>query len=147
MATRIYPADLVLVRNEHDEIETDFQPFIDLIINSVATRSWADNGGIGSISACQFQDRCVLVVTQTQEVHEELTAFLGALRRFSNGDIKNGTELRLPKRPAAVTPKYYIVPEATRRSNFDGVTFGCGLGTGGRLGGKESPASSGHGGQ
>ena len=98
--TRMYPVkDLILVRNSDDEIETDFQPLIDLIENTIAPKEWIDNGGMWTISAYQFRDRCLLVVSGTQDVHEEVAAFLGALRRCAGPAAKNGGELRLPKRP------------------------------------------------
>ena len=77
MSTRLYPVkDLILVRNEKDEIETEFQPLLDLITNTVVTKNWAENGGKGSITGYQFQDRCLLVVSQTEEVHEQIAALL-----------------------------------------------------------------------
>ena len=105
MATRIYPVkDLILVRNENDGIETEFQPLLDLIRNSVAPKTWVDNGGTGSIASYQFQDRCLLVVYQTEEVHERIAALLAALRRCAATDAKGGNELRLPKRPKTIAP-------------------------------------------
>ncbi len=100
MTTRLYPVkDLILVRNQNDEIETDFQPLIDLIGNSVATKTWVDNGGTGSITPYQFQDHCLLVISQTEEVHADIAALLAGLRRFAAGDAKSGNGLRLAKRP------------------------------------------------
>ena len=105
MTTRLYLVkDLILVRNERGEIETDFQAIVDLIVNSIATRSWAENGGSGDIRPYQFQDRCLLAISQTQEVHEEIVNLLAALRRCGAGDTKGGNELRLPKRPTTVNP-------------------------------------------
>jgi hypothetical protein len=118
MATRIYPVkDLILVRNENDEIETDFQSLIDLITNTVSQKCWLDNGGSGTIAPYQLRDRCNLVIMQTQEVHEQLDAFFSALRRCDNGGGKAGNELRLPKRPKAVTPTYYVVPGTAPQRN------------------------------
>ncbi|MEI8376421.1 MAG: hypothetical protein WCJ35_26690 [Planctomycetota bacterium] len=105
MATRIYPVkDLILFRNENDGIEMEFQPLLDLIRDSVATRTWVDNGGSGSIASYQFQDRCLLVICQTEEVHEKVVTLLAALRRCAAADAKGGNELRLPKRPKTVAP-------------------------------------------
>ena len=105
MTTRLYPVkDLILVRNENDEIETDFQPLMDLIRDSVDTKTWVDNGGTGSLTPYQFQDRCLLVISQTGEVHEDITALLAALRRCAAADAKSGNGLRLAKRPKSVAP-------------------------------------------
>ena len=98
--TRIYPVkELILVRNEQGEIETDFQAIIDLLVNSVATKTWHENGGEGIITPYQFQDRCLLVICQEQGVHEQIAALLAALRRCGAADAKGGKELRLPGRP------------------------------------------------
>ena len=111
MTTKFYPVkDLILVRSENDEIETEFRPLIDLIQNSVATTTWLENGGRGSITPYQFQDRCLLAISQPQEVHEEIAALLTALRRCAAPDAKGGNELRLPRRPKIVPPTFYGPP-------------------------------------
>jgi hypothetical protein len=111
MLTKFYPVkDLILVRNEHDEIQTDFRPLMDLIQNLVVTKSWDENGGNGTIAAYVFQDRCLLVVNQTQKVHEEIADLLATLRRCSAADGKDGKKLRLPKLPKSPVPAYYSVP-------------------------------------
>jgi hypothetical protein len=52
------------------------QPIEELLINTVATKTWADNGGTGSIS---YYDR-MLIISQTQEVHGEIAQLLADLR-------------------------------------------------------------------
>jgi len=114
-SVRIYPVkDLILVRNENGEIGADFQPLIELIANTVSTKTWNENGGTGQISEYQFQDRCLLVVCQTQEVHEEIAALLAALRRCAATDVKSGEELRLPGRPRTIAPTPSVVPGTGR---------------------------------
>ena len=155
MTTRLYPVkDLVLVRNDSGEIETDVQPLIDVITNTISSKSWVDNGGPGMISALQFQDRCVLTINQTQEVHENIADFLAALRRSGasgtsgmvearlpvrkakspatafGAPVVGGQELRLPQRPKYVPPTYYIVPVTPATPNM-----GTGMGMGGMGGG------------
>ncbi len=113
-ATRIYPVkDLVLVRNEHGEIETDFQSLIDLIENVIPPGACTTPPGClrGSIASYQFQDRCVLVISDTQAAHERIADLLAALRRCSVADAKQGKELCLPKRPSAAAP--YLIPAGT----------------------------------
>ena len=105
MQTRLYPVkDLILVRNERGEIETDFQPLMDLIDNTLATKTWVENGGTGTITAFQYQDRCLLVVCQAADVHEQIACLLAALRRCSAHDGKSGNPLQLPQRPRAIAP-------------------------------------------
>jgi hypothetical protein len=100
LATRIYPVkDLVLVRNENGEIEADFDQLMELITSSTFTRPWHAN--IGTIARYQYRDQCLLVITQTQEVHEQIAALLAALRRSGAAGPKDGNELVLPTRPRA----------------------------------------------
>ena len=54
----------------------NFSPLIDLITNSVAAKTWVDNGGTGTISHYDH----LLVITQTQEVQEQIEQFLAQLR-------------------------------------------------------------------
>jgi hypothetical protein len=120
MTTRIYfVKDLILVRNESGEIETDFQHLIDLIQESIETKTWADNGGTGTITPYQFRDHCLLAISQTQEVHEEIVALLAALRRSAASGPKDANELLLPKRPKAAAS----LP-TTRRASSIGNRMG-----------------------
>ncbi len=138
MSTNLYPVkDLVLVRNGHREIETDFQPLIELITSSIVTKTWLDKGGDGTITAYQFQDRCLLVVKQTPEVQEAIAHLLLALRRGGVPGAKSGGKLRLPKRPKEVRPTYYIFPaDSLPQSGFGGSVGVVGMmGLGGMGGG------------
>ncbi len=56
--------------------ERDVRPLIDLITNTIATKTWADNGGTGTIDHYDG----VLVISQIQEVHEQIEQFLAGLR-------------------------------------------------------------------
>ena len=58
-------------------VQFNFQPLEDLITNTVATKTWADNGGTGTIS--QYPPT-TLVISQTQEVHAQIKALFAALR-------------------------------------------------------------------
>ena len=53
----------------------DYQPLEDLIVSTIATKTWQDNGGTGTI-AHDF----MLVVSQTREVHMQIEQFLDDLR-------------------------------------------------------------------
>lgn len=111
MLTKFYPVkDLVLVRNDRDEIQTEMGPLMDLIRDIVDMKSWIDNGGNGTMSPYVFQDHCLIVVSQTQEVHEEIGDLLAALRRFAAAEGKGGKELRLPKLPKHAAPAHRTVP-------------------------------------
>ncbi len=68
----------------------DFDSLIDLIKTTVKPTSWDDTGGTGTIS--QFATNLSLVVSQTQEVHEELADLLEQLRRLQ--DLQVTIEVR-----------------------------------------------------
>jgi len=54
----------------------NFQPIEDAITSLVATKTWVDNGGIGTIS---HYDR-LMIISQTREVHTKIEQFLADLR-------------------------------------------------------------------
>jgi hypothetical protein len=59
-----------------DRVVTDTTPIKDLITNEIATKTWVDNGGTGTIDE---YDR-LLTISQTQEVHAEIKQFLARFR-------------------------------------------------------------------
>lgn len=68
----------------------DFQSLIDLIQTTVAPDTWQDVGGQGSISP--FPTNLSLVISQTQEVHEQISDLLEQLRRMQ--DLQVTVEVR-----------------------------------------------------
>jgi hypothetical protein len=56
----------------------DFDTLIDLITSTVQPDAWTDNGGQGSISG--FPRGALLVVGQTEDIHEELQELLKNMR-------------------------------------------------------------------
>jgi general secretion pathway protein D len=68
----------------------DFDSLIDLIQNTVATDKWLDNGGVGTIE--QFESNLSLVISQTQDVHDEIADLLEQLRRMQ--DLQVTIEVR-----------------------------------------------------
>lgn len=68
----------------------DFDSLIDLIVSTVRPTTWDDVGGPGSIAP--FETNLSLVVSQTQEVHEELADLLEQLRRLQ--DLQVTIEVR-----------------------------------------------------
>ena len=65
---------------EPDDSVADYDSLINMITQTVIPKSWQDAGGQGTI--CQFETKAALVVSQTQEVHEEIAMLLTALRRI-----------------------------------------------------------------
>jgi general secretion pathway protein D len=69
----------------------DFDSLIDLIVSTVATETWAENGG-GEAEVRPFPTNLSLVISQTQAVHEEITDLLEQLRRLQ--DLQVTIEVR-----------------------------------------------------
>lgn len=68
----------------------DFDSLIDLITSTIQPTTWDEVGGPGSIAP--FETNLSLVVSQTQEVHEELADLLDQLRRIQ--DLQVTIEVR-----------------------------------------------------
>ncbi|MCC7475325.1 MAG: hypothetical protein IT425_08010 [Pirellulales bacterium] len=69
----------------------DFESLIDLIVSTVSTDTWAENGG-GEAEIRPFPTNLSLVVSQTQAVHEEIADLLQQLRRLQ--DLQVTIEVR-----------------------------------------------------
>ncbi|MFM9057750.1 MAG: hypothetical protein ACKOSQ_01255 [Planctomycetaceae bacterium] len=70
--------------------QADFQTLIDLIQSTVAAPTWNTVGGPGAIQP--FNTNLSLVISQTQEVHEEIADLLEQLRRLQ--DLQVTIEVR-----------------------------------------------------
>jgi len=68
----------------------DFDSLIELITSTIQPTTWSDVGGPGSIAG--FETNLSLVVSQTQEVHEEIADLLEQLRRLQ--DLQVTIEVR-----------------------------------------------------
>jgi hypothetical protein len=78
METRFLPVeDLVLV-DGHGPLSVAH--LLDLLTNTVATKSWVDNGGCGTVSPFIVGNRVLLVVSQTEEANEQIESTLEKLR-------------------------------------------------------------------
>ena len=70
--------------------QADFDSLIDLITSTISPTSWTDSGGTGSIAP--FETNLTLVVSQTQEIHEQIADLLQQLRRLQ--DLQVTIEVR-----------------------------------------------------
>ncbi len=70
--------------------QADFDSLIELITSTVSPSSWDQNGGAGSIAP--FNTNLTLVVSQTQEIHEQIADLLQQLRRLQ--DLQVTIEVR-----------------------------------------------------
>lgn len=128
LLTRIYPiSDLVLPPNAPDGSQPDFDSLIKLIASTVKPTSWDEVGGAGSVTP--FPNNLTLVVSQTQEVHEEIEDLLAQLRLVTRQSGGRGLPmLQGPVQSGAGRQ------ENRRGSQGGGVGAGMG-GMGGMMGG------------
>jgi len=63
----------------------DFFPLINLIQQTINPDSWTENGGAGTMQA--FPANLSLIVTQTQEIHDEILELLKKLRDLNDVQI------------------------------------------------------------
>jgi hypothetical protein len=81
LTTIIYDvADLVVYRNKEGELWDDYQGLTDAITSSIRSCTWDAAGGPGSIAGQSFRGSKVLIVSHSQDVHEEIVDFLTQLR-------------------------------------------------------------------
>lgn len=66
-------------------VAADFDALIELITNTIAVESWDEVGGAGHIE--EFRSNLSLVISQTQEVHEQIQDLLDQLRRLQDLQI------------------------------------------------------------
>lgn len=71
-------------------VMADFEPLIELIQTTIAPDTWDAVGGPGAVS--EFQNNLSLVISQTQEVHEQIADLLDQLRRLQ--DLQVTIEVR-----------------------------------------------------
>ena len=139
MQTRVYIVDdLVLPigagRASQTELgmQADFQPLQDLLTQTVATKTWQENGGNGSTSTMIVNNHCALVQSQTEEVHEQVVDMLENLRR-AGGLPSREPKLNTKAAQAAATP---VAPQVRiRQRTPNGQGMGGGMGGGGMGGG------------
>ncbi len=68
----------------------DFDTLIELITSTVHMNEWLENGGIGTIE--EFPTTLSLVISQTEEVHQDIADLLDQLRRLQ--DLQVTIEVR-----------------------------------------------------
>ncbi len=70
--------------------QADFDTLIDLITSTISPQTWSEMGGPGTIQG--FDTNLSLVVSQTQEVHEQIADLLAQLRKLQ--DLQVTIEVR-----------------------------------------------------
>ena len=88
---RLRSADRRRARRLGRAANADFDSLIDLIVSTVEPDTWTENGG-GEGEIQPFPTNLSLVVSQTQEVHEQIADLLEQLRRLQ--DLQVTIEVR-----------------------------------------------------
>ena len=73
-------SDLVVYRDEHNALWDNYDTLADAITSTISPESWDQLGGRGSIACASFGGAKVLVISQTWDVHRQITDELAAIR-------------------------------------------------------------------
>jgi hypothetical protein len=107
-------ADLVTCVDDKGQLWEDYDTLSDMITAIAAPMTWSTVGGQGAIAGGTFTGSKVLVISQTQEEHEQIVELLRSLRRTIR---MNGESRQTPRRnPPPPRPK-----GATPESRSDGM--------------------------
>jgi hypothetical protein len=100
LTTKLYPvADLVVCRNSKGELWDDYDTLIDIITGTNQPTTWDDAGGAGWIGGASLGTAKVLIVSQSQVVHEQIIALLEQIRAVAAKTPNAGTPQRDKKQP------------------------------------------------
>jgi hypothetical protein len=84
LTTKVYPvADLVECRNSKGQPRDDYDTLIEVITSIIQPTTWDAVGGAGSITGASLSTAKVLVVSQTQDVHEQIIDLLEQIRAIA----------------------------------------------------------------
>ncbi|MDY0169059.1 MAG: tetratricopeptide repeat protein [Thermoguttaceae bacterium] len=98
LETRMYPVtDLVRVQDSKGEAWPDFDALIELITSTVKPQAWDEVGGPGSIAPMTVRGEEVIVLSQTQDVHDEIEELMARLRQV--GQQPEDGKLPVRERP------------------------------------------------
>jgi hypothetical protein len=97
-------ADLVMCRDKDGKLWDDYRPLIYAITSTVEPTTWEQVGGAGSIIGASVGTAKVLVVSQRQDVHEQIAPLLAKFRRVAqetpSGELPR-RDKKLPKHTGA----------------------------------------------
>ena len=81
LTTKLYPvADLVECRTSKGQPRDDYDTLIEVITSIIQPTTWDAVGGPGSITGASLSTAKVLIVSQTQDVHEQIIDLLEQIR-------------------------------------------------------------------
>ncbi len=107
MESRVYDVSDLLCRGDgSDAQEPDFVRLIDVIKTSVRPVSWNDVGGLGTIAPFGGAGSAAIVVSQTEEVCEQIELLLSDLREMRNAHAsQKPSDASQPKPTTPGTPQ------------------------------------------
>jgi hypothetical protein len=140
MPTRAYPIEDLIVAD--DDGTVDVQPLKDLLTNTIATKTWVDNGGTGTLSDIVVGKRVLLVISQTQDVHDDIENAFAMLRKA--GAVKSASQDNIadersegkqhpPIRPRRIPTNPGVIPQGFGMGGLGGMGMG-GMGASGAIG-------------
>ncbi|MGA2257887.1 MAG: hypothetical protein ABSG53_24755 [Thermoguttaceae bacterium] len=89
--TKVYDvADLVTCQDSKAKLWEDYETLIDMIRENVCPESWDPQGGQGTIKGVSLGAAKILVVWQTQQVHEEIATVLKEIRAVAAKNRREG---------------------------------------------------------
>ncbi|MEX2121198.1 MAG: hypothetical protein WD847_16515 [Pirellulales bacterium] len=123
LETKVYPVG-DLVRAEDDglvvELRPNFDNLVESITSSIGPTSWDEVGGPGSIEP--FANADALVISQTDEIHEEIEKLLASLRKTRE---RRAVQVRDQEQPrpddTALTLRIYRLPAGLKSSPLSGA--------------------------
>jgi len=115
MELAVYPVgDLVGWRDKSGRMTYDLEPLAELLTDIVQPATWDCAGGPGGIKVAQFDNLQAVVVSQTAEVHEELSVLLRTLRAVGQ-QAAFGTGGQQPV-PCICTPEEAAAKQAIEKA-------------------------------
>jgi hypothetical protein len=95
LVTKVYPVADLLVGGGEQEGQAgaaDFDSLIDLITQTVSPKCWEQNGGQGTIAPFATRKSLAIVLSQTEDVHEQIAALLANLRTLDKEAAGEGSQ-------------------------------------------------------
>jgi hypothetical protein len=118
----------------------DYDKLMDVINRTIKPTTWDEVGGCGSIQEYDAANVQSLVVSQTQEIHEEIQQLLDRLRKLQQGPLSNEDIEKLPPSPSKTTKQKIL---QGNQSGMGGMGMGgmgmMGSGMGGAAPAKANP--------
>ena len=134
LVTVVYDvADLVTCRDEKGDLWEDYDSLIETITSTLKPTTWDCVGGPGSIASGTFNSAKVLVISQTDAVHDQVAGLLKKIRAVIQ---RNGGKAEPPRRVKAELPQMGSVMGGTGGAGKPSQSAG------GAAGGRGSTGSS-----